>query len=263
MLRRRRSSLSAATERATGRPRAVVHRSQDREGRLCADAIAEVLQGSWRRFDVAFAGPAGTHPLSEELLATADLYVQPGGGTLHRAYRRLRPDRAIVRAYVGAGGRYLGICLGGYLAGATPGFDLLPGDTDRYIDLPDAEVRHDGESVIPVVWRGAERLVYFQDGPHFVVDEDDVEVVARYRNGVIAALVAPFGSGRVAVCGPHPEASPDWFEDLPVGPSLPRCTDLIEDLMGSLLPPGAPGVGSTDPGALRSSAGRQRGRLRR
>ena len=53
----------------------------------------------------------------------------------------------------------------------------------------------------------------------FLVEEGGAaQVLARYPNGRIAAVVAPFGAGAVAVVGPHPEATPDWFADsaLPV-----------------------------------------------
>jgi glutamine amidotransferase-like uncharacterized protein len=59
--------------------------------------------------------------------------------------------------------------------------------------------------------------MYFQDGPFFIVDKDaknadDVDVLATYSsNGKIAALVAPFGKGKVGVAGPHPEADASWY----------------------------------------------------
>jgi len=40
-----------------------------------------------------------------------------------------------------------------------------------------------------------------------------VRVLATYPNDTIAALVARFGSGRVGVVGPHPEATQDWYTD--------------------------------------------------
>lgn len=36
-------------------------------------------------------------------------------------------------------------------------------------------------------------------------------MLARYINGRIAALVRPVGVGRVAVTGPHPEATRSWY----------------------------------------------------
>ncbi|MDT7804413.1 MAG: hypothetical protein QOI78_7846 [Actinomycetota bacterium] len=54
------------------------------------------------------------------------LYAQPGGGTL-------------------------GFCPGGYLAGATPGSGLLPGDTEGAIVDPDED------TVVKVRWRGRAR----------------------------------------------------------------------------------------------------------
>jgi hypothetical protein len=213
-----------------------VYRGRSRTDRLCADTVAGLLESSSWPFTVDFAGPRGSCPLSAEVLRGAALYCQPGGGTLGKAYRRLRSNRDDVRDYVSAGGRYLGMCLGGYLAGATPGFALLPGDTDRYIDLPGATVADDGEAVLPVTWRGRTRAVYFQDGPHFVLDDDPgTEILARYANGAVAALVTPFGAGRVGVVGPHPEATSDWFEHLPTPRGPVDATDLALDLLDTLM----------------------------
>lgn len=237
-MRLRRSRDLSLGRRRTSQPLALVYRGRNTVERSCAEAVAQLLQASAWRFEVDFVGPREARSLSAETLREAALYAQPGGGTLERSYRRLRRQSPHVREYVRSGGRYLGTCLGGYLAGATPGFDLLPGDTDRYIDLEGASVRHDGDSIIPVLWRGQRRDMYFQDGPHFVLDsEDGVEVLARYTNGAIAALVASCGQGRVAVVGPHPEATADWFDDVGGRSGATDCRDLGQDLVDTLMQP--------------------------
>ncbi len=180
----------------------------------CPEAVADMLAASHWDFDIHFTGPRERVPLSQATLARATLYAQPGGDTLDEAYRRLRDQREAIRGFVGAGGRYLGFCLGGYLAGATPGFALLPGDTDRYIDTRRATVRTEGNAVVEVIWRGRPRRLFFQDGPHFEIETDHgTTVLATYPNDAIAAAVTTFGAGRVGVVGPHPEATPDWFVD--------------------------------------------------
>jgi glutamine amidotransferase-like uncharacterized protein len=147
----------------------------------------------------------------------------------------MRRYRATIRAYVGGGGRYLGFCLGGYLAGRTPGFALLPGDTDQYVRTKRATVRTTDDTVVEVRWRGSRRHLFFQDGPVFQLDPGatGVDVLARYPNGELAALVAPFGAGRVGVVGPHPEATPDWYGDL--GLPDPDHTELGHDLIDALM----------------------------
>lgn len=200
----------------------------------CPEAVAGLLaSGPWD-LDVLFTGPDEALPLSAESLSHAALYAQPGGGTLSRAYRKLRRQRRAIRDFVHDGGRYLGFCLGGYLAGATPGFGLLPGDTDQYISSPGATVHDEGNTLVRVSWRGCPRTVFFQDGPLFVLDENaDARVLATYDNGTLAALVAPFGGGRVAVTGPHPEATDGWYTDhgLPVHHTRDLALDLVEAVM--------------------------------
>lgn len=220
-------------------PLALVYRGPAARPASCSDAVAALLLGSPRGFDVRFVGPGGDLPLTPATLARAAIYAQPGGGNLRPAYRRMRKHRDAIRDYVACGGRYLGVCLGGYLAGATPGFGLLPGDTDQYVTSRGATTRTLDDTVVEVVWRGRRRRLYFQDGPVFVLDPGALTpaaggtVVASYPNGEIAAMVARFGNGRVAVVGPHPEATPDWFADsgLPNEPALDLGQDLIETVM--------------------------------
>jgi len=225
--------LRAPTRRA-GPPVALVYRGPaSLPG--CPEAVARLLKASRWGFEVHYVGPDGEVPLSARALRGAVLYAQPGGDSLEDAYRRLRRHRRAIRRFVHSGGRYLGFCLGGYLAGATPGFALLPGDTDQYIASPAATVADEEDTLVDVAWRGSKRTLFFQDGPYFDVRADaDVTVLATYPNGTIAALVAGFGSGRVGVVGPHPEATEDWYAD--AGLSVDRLgTDLGLDLVDTVM----------------------------
>lgn len=215
-------------------PLALVYRGPAAKPAACSDAVAHLLRSSPRGFEVRFVGPDGDLPLTESTLADAAIYAQPGGGELKPAYRRMRKHRSTIRTYVAAGGHYLGFCLGGYLAGETPGFGLLPGDTDQYVGHDTATIRTVDDTVATVLWRRASRQMFFQDGPEFLLTPNArATVLARYPNGSIAALVTPFGAGRVGVVGPHPEATADWFADsgLPYTPAFDLGDDLIETLM--------------------------------
>lgn len=215
----RRPTPDPAARRPAGdRPSALVYRGPASRPDGCAEAVAALLASSRHGFDVRFVGPREDLPLTAGTLAAAAVYAQPGGGTLRAGWKAMRRDRDTLRGYVAGGGRYLGFCLGGYLAGATPGFGLLPGDTDRWIDSPGASVTHDGDAVVRLDWQGRERALFFQDGPQFLLDDGAARVLARYSNRAVAAAVMPFGAGRVGVVGPHPEAGPDWFADA----GLPR-----------------------------------------
>ncbi|WP_326695527.1 hypothetical protein [Streptomyces sp. NBC_01766] len=93
---------------------------------------------------------------------------------------------------------------------STRGFGLLSGDLDQYITSPDATVTTEDNALVEVEWRGRLRKVFFQDGPYFTpAPGTDTTVLARYTNGLAAALVTSYGAGRVAVVGPHPEATAD------------------------------------------------------
>ncbi|WP_432533451.1 BPL-N domain-containing protein [Kineococcus arenarius] len=221
----------------------------------CAASAAVLVRRVRPDLEVRFTGHGQDLPLTARTLADAHLYVQPGGGTLRRAWRHLRSSADDVRGFVEGGGAYLGICLGAYLAGRTPGFGLFDGDTDRYAGSPGAELRHARDTVVPVSWRGSARHVFFQDGPRFLLDEPaapGVQVLARYASGAVAALVQGRGRGRVAVVGPHPEATPDWYSHAGlVNPDGVRA-DLGADLLDALLTaaPGAalPGGGVRNAG---------------
>jgi hypothetical protein len=199
----------------------------------CPEAVAAALARSRWNLTVRFVGPAEERPLAPEVLAGAAVYAQPGGGGLRRAYRKVKGQVPAIREYVATGGRYLGFCLGGYLAGETPGFGLLPGDADRFISSPGARPASADDTVVTVTWGGLRRRMFFQDGPWFDLDpaRGPADVLATYDNGLPAAVVARFGRGAVGVVGPHPEAPPDWY----AGYGLPVPDDVRADLTQDLV----------------------------
>ncbi len=186
-------------------------------------------------YHVVYCGPKEKTPLTAQTLATASVYVQPGGGNnLRLAWSQMRSSASDITRWVRDGGHYIGICLGGYLAGFDPGFGLLPGDSGEYITSKGASVHTIDDTTITVSWRDVPRRVYFQDGPYFRLRHGaDATVLATYTNGLAAAVVARCGAGSVGVVGPHPEANRSWYEevDLPV-PNV-STFDLAHDLIES------------------------------
>lgn len=217
---------------ARDRPLALVYRGPS-SCSGCSESVAALLRSTPTGFRTEFCGSDEATPISVETLAGAAVYAQPGGGRVDSAWRELRGHAKQIRDFVHGGGNYLGFCLGGYLAGASPGFALLPGDTGRYIDSPRASVRSTADAVVRVRWRGQPRTMYFQDGPTFRLRPGaTATVLATYDTGAPAAVVASYGAGRVGVVGPHPEADGVWYRvaglDSPDGPRSDLGHDLIE-----------------------------------
>lgn len=203
----------------------------------CPEAVGEALERAGMRVD--YVGPKERHKLRADTLAGAALYAQPGGGDVDDAWPHLRDHADEIRDFVEDGGAYLGFCLGAYLAGDDPGFDLVPGDTDQYIVTKHASIRHDSDALVTLDWDGEQRTMYFQDGAYVKLHRGaDAQVVARYDNGRVAALVCDRGRGRVGVVGPHPEASTDWFTDVGLTPPQPLAIDLAVDLIERVRPRG-------------------------
>ncbi|MGE2772515.1 BPL-N domain-containing protein [Rhodococcus sp. 1.20] len=237
----RNTTRRRATYSTRPHPRALVYRGPASQPG-CPEAVAELLSSSAWNFDVHFVGPDEQLPIDEATLHSAALYAQPGGGDLDGAFTHLRRHVPAIQHFVRAGGRYLGFCLGGYLAGRSPGFDLLPGDADQYVALRSAELHDTSSTVLEIEWRGQIEEMYFQDGPYFCLDhhyrdhyDHDADILARYRNGSIAALKIDYGHGRVAVVGPHPEADETWYTDDGLIPPHHLATDLGHHLINAVM----------------------------
>lgn len=226
--------------RETGRPLALVYRGRASSPGIPADT-ASFLQTCSQRFRVEFCGPnPGDLPVNAATLARASLYVQPGGGNdFGAAWQSVKTYTGPLRDFIHNGGRYLGICMGGYLAGSGPGYNLLPGNCDDYTQTRGAEVKTASNAVISVRWPAPHgspiREIFYQDGPYFWLHRRaTARVLARYTNGLIAAMVVPFGRGAVGVSGPHPEANRSWYRL--AGLPYPGSTfDLGHELVDALM----------------------------
>lgn len=163
---------------------------------------------------------------------------------LDSAWSSLKDYAPIIRSFVSRGGKYMGFCLGAYLAGHSPGFGLIPSaaDTDSEICQPGAQVSTEEDTVIQVDWTfksegddqqnmagrtDRKRWLYFQDGAMInglpvapkpvrrrgINDGSGkpTAVWARYsKTGNVAASLTSYGQGWVALVGPHPEATEEW-----------------------------------------------------
>jgi glutamine amidotransferase-like uncharacterized protein len=204
----------------------------------CAEAVAALLGRSRWDLDIAYVGPRERLHITAAVLDSAVLYAQPGGGnSVRRAFRQMKPFGPIITEYTRSGGRYLGICMGAYLAGTWAGFGFLP-DTDQFITSVGSDVRTKKDTIVAVDWHGQRRHMFFQDGAVLSAPAETagVDILARYAsNGAIAALAAPFGRGRIALSGPHPEAPDEWYTSHglknPDGVSFDLGCDLIDALM--------------------------------
>ncbi|MFZ4373068.1 MAG: BPL-N domain-containing protein [Mycobacterium sp.] len=201
------------------------------------EAVAALLAADEHAMDVRFVGPAEADKLTAAVLSTAVLYVQPGGAdNLDAAWEAVAPIASALRSWIHDGGAYLGCCMGGFLAGRDPGFDLLPGNAVEYSTTPGATVNDIADTLITVTWRGQPQAVYFQGGPGFMVNAGpDDTILAHYSNGVVAAGVFGFGRGAVGVTGPHPEAPVAWYTDADLEVPSPLPHQAFADLVTTTL----------------------------
>jgi glutamine amidotransferase-like uncharacterized protein len=233
------SGEDSSTTPTSANPIALVYRGPAADGDGLSEAVAALLKSDTKHnFNVIYVGPNEQVSVEDGLkLENVVLYAQPGGdGSVEQAYSSLSSDAAAIRSFVQKGGRYLGFCMGGYFVDDDPGYGLGL-NTDQYIASVDATVTSEKDSIVQVSWRGNTRFMYFQDGPYFTPDSSVTgqTILAYYTNGKVAAMVQPFGKGKIGVSGPHPEADASWYSEAglidPDGFDSDLGLDLIYTLM--------------------------------
>lgn len=203
----------------------------------CSAAARRAIEEAGARYRVDYVGPDERVDISEASLAGYDLYVQPGGGQdIPAAFHSLGNARVdAVRRFVARGGRYLGLCMGAYLADAR-GFGLVGQDLDSEVGRPGFPVKTIDDAVVAVRWAGHADRVFYQDGPYLRAESDDAgfRAIATYENGDLAAARYAFEDGIVVLSGPHPEAPPSWFDAAGLALDDMPDQDLFRDLLDQL-----------------------------
>jgi len=200
----------------------------------CSENEKTALQRLNPNYQIDFVGADEPIDITPHTLARYDLYVQPGGGQdIPGALDSLGDERAeAIRDYVAKGGRYLGLCMGAYLADDN-NLGLIPQALDTEAGRPGFEVTGIDDAAVRVTWDGQADHVFYQDGPYFpkASAAAPYRTLATYRNGDVAAARYAYQKGVVVLSGPHPEAGQEWFENagIPLD-KMPR-----GELFGSLI----------------------------
>lgn len=193
------ATTTTSTSTSTTQPVAVVYNGP---GATAADAMKSLLEGDTKQnFKVIMVGAAGEPTITAGLQTPgAKLYGQPGGDGNNSAFiSSHQADVASVQNFVKGGGRYLGICMGGWLAGSS-GFGVLPFDTEE-VTGPTSTA----DQTLNINWKGTNTPLSWDGGGAWTVPAGTagVTVLGTYPSGQAAALVAANGSGKVAVVGPY------------------------------------------------------------
>lgn len=182
----------------------------------CADAVCEVLNQSGI-YKAIMVGPHSFPflELNEEILKKTDCLILPGGnGDADQFDKKLINYSKIITDYIGRGGRYLGICMGAYFAGSKFLNILRNADAVQYVKRKNSTVTREKHDVVAVSWLKEEKIIYFHDGAAFIPvgrNRIPARIIARYKNGDVAALIQRYKKGKIGVIGPHPEAQKWWF----------------------------------------------------
>ena len=184
------------------------------------------------------AGDIQTHRVDSDAIEAGvldqfDVLFAPGGSGSVQARELGKKGRDAVRKFVHAGGGYVGICAGAYLASRSqkrPYLGILNAsisDFDRGRAVVQVELTGQGRQLLGRTER--ELSINYHNGPVWGPGSrlaPACEVLGRFRtdvfptnrttqvtmSGTPALLTGRYGQGRVLCSSPHPEAMPDLEE---------------------------------------------------
>ena len=194
----------------------------------CAQALGAICE---KKYKIKYFNH---NTLTKKALEKIDCLAFPGGlGDSDNFDHLLKDKKKIVQDYVANGGKYLGICMGGYLAGKHY-FNILKNvDAVQYIKRKRAELRYEQETVTPIRWRGKTYKMFFYDGCALVGDQSGFKTIARYNNGDPMAII----QSNIGIIGCHPESPKYWYESMPFEKYWHggRDHELLLDFIGELM----------------------------
>jgi len=185
--------------------------------------------------------------INAQQLAGVEAYVMPGGYSTFQRHALGQVGTTVLRQFVDQGGRYLGVCAGGYVAAKDVHWEekhypypleLFDGTAEGALDSIAAWPR-DAAVVLKLTKAGksrglseaAEGTFYYKGGPHFH-GGTNATVLATYPNGTAAIIARPYGKGEVVLNGIHFERPPPGARQ---GDEVPPAPATTGDLFQSLL----------------------------
>ena len=146
--------------------------------------------------------------LEENFFDNVDMIIVPGGFGDSSSYKNLFKHNAKrVKKFVKQGGKYLGICMGGYWAGKHYLGILDNIDTVQYIRRPNTDTRRPHAKNIKINWHGTDTKMFFYDGCA-VVGDGDYETISTYANGDPMAVIQK----NIGIIGCHLESEAFWYD---------------------------------------------------
>jgi glutamine amidotransferase-like uncharacterized protein len=204
----------------------------------CSEMVRKSLEQSGLPLDIAYVGEQEKIKVTEDNLATFDVYIQPGGGQdIPGAFAALGDEGAeAIRKFVRNGKSFLGLCMGAYLADEN-WLGLIPSSLDSEVMRKGTNIPDEGDYVVDVVWQGKTEKFYYQDGPYLnAEDAHGFVALARYANGDIALAKYTYGKGTVLLSGPHPEADESWMAPEKNNPAYTSAGSKMARLFNDLKP---------------------------
>jgi len=181
----------------------------------CSEMVVKSLISTGKNFSISYIGESEKLKLNSRNLNKFDMYIQPGGGQdIPAAYDAISDEGAeAIRNFVRSGKRFLGICMGAYLADKD-WIGLIDVPLDSEVGRPGSEAADEGDYTLSLLWGGKKESAYFQDGPYLSNSSASkgFTPISWYSNGDVAMAAYTYGKGKVVLSGPHPEADESWID---------------------------------------------------
>ena len=146
--------------------------------------------------------------LEDNFFDGVDIIIVPGGIGDASSYTTLFTRNAKkVQEFIKNGGKYLGICMGGYWAGKHYLNILNNIDSVQYITRPKTDTRRPHAKNIKVNWNGSDTEMFFYDGCT-LVGNGNYQTIATYANGDPMAVI----QNNIGIIGCHPESEQFWYD---------------------------------------------------
>jgi len=156
----------------------------------------------------------------------ADALIMPGGADLYYCEKLNGAGNAAIRAFVEAGGGYLGICAGAYYGCSALDWDNNAIGGGRELGFVDAvatgpilqfiqngDIKQSWYGAPSISWGDRRFKTLYAAGPVFENPQGDIDVLAQYDDlgGAPAVIGRRVGRGYAVLSSPHIEAFGDTF----------------------------------------------------